>query len=180
MTPAKEVSDGALALRLARAAVTAYVESGTIITPSSIIPESLHDRAPAFVTLRKLDALRGCIGTTEPKWPTLAHEIIMNAIAAASQDPRFPPVEAVELDHLSYEVDILMPLEPVASEADLSPERYGVMVEALGRRGLLLPAIEGIRSVEQQVAVAKRKAGLPLDATVRLFRFEVERFREEP
>ena len=163
---------------MARAAVTAFVETGEIVTPSSIVPESLRGPAPVFVTLRKLNDLRGCVGTTEPKWPTLAQEIIMNAIAAATQDPRFPPVARVELDHLSYEVDILMPLEPVASEADLSPERYGVMVEALGRRGLLLPAIEGIRSAMEQVAIAKRKAGLPPDAAVTLFRFEVERFRE--
>ena len=102
----------------------------------------------------------------------------MNAIAAATEDPRFPPIEPGELPHLLYEVDILKPLEPIASEEELDPQRYGVLIEALGRRGLLLPALEGVRTTGEQVAIAKRKAGIPEDFPVRLFRFEIERFRE--
>jgi len=102
----------------------------------------------------------------------------MNAIAAATEDPRFLPVAAGELPHLLYEVDILKPLEPITSESDLDPQRYGVLIEALGRRGLLLPGLEAVGTVAEQVAIAKRKAGVPEDFPVRLFRFEVERFRE--
>ena len=155
-----------------------YVEVGEVVRPPSTLPESLRRQAPAFVTIRKGRDLRGCIGTTDAKWPTLAHEIIMNAIAAATEDPRFPPIEPGELPHLLYEVDILKPLEPIASEEELDPQRYGVLIEALGRRGLLLPALEGVRTTGEQVAIAKRKAGIPEDFPVRLFRFEIERFRE--
>lgn len=155
-----------------------YVEVGEVVKPPSTLTESLRRQAPAFVTIRNGTDLRGCIGTTEAKWPTLAHEIIMNAIAAATEDPRFLPIKADELAHLLYEVDILTPLEPIASEEELDPQRYGVLIEALGRRGLLLPALERVTTVAEQVAIAKRKAGIPEDSPVHLFRFEVERFRE--
>jgi AmmeMemoRadiSam system protein A len=132
-----------------------------------------------FVTLRKGKELRGCIGTLEPRWPTVAQEIILNAIAAATEDPRFPPVEEEELAQLLYEIDMLAPLESITDESELDPQRYGVAVEGLGRRGVLLPAIDGISSPSEQVAIAKRKAGLAPDCSVRLYRFEVQRFRED-
>ena len=166
------------ALTLARLAVESYVEAGEIIRPPFTLPEELRRQAPVFVTLRKGNALRGCIGTLEPRWPSIAHEIILNAIAAATEDSRFPPVEQEELASLLYEIDVLTPLEAVADASALDPQRYGVAVEALGRRGVLLPAIEGVSSAEEQVAIAKRKAGLTPECAVRLYRFEVLRYRE--
>lgn len=168
----------AQALRLARQAVEHYVRQRDMLTPPSDSPSPLTDPGAAFVTLRVGKTLRGCIGTLAPTKPTLAHEIIANAVAAASSDPRFPPVVAGELAALLYEVDIVGALEPIAGEGGLNPDQWGVVVEATGRRGVLLPAIEGVTSAAQQVAIAKAKAQIDPNQAVKLYRFAVTRFRE--
>ncbi len=165
-------------LWLARQAVEHYVRHANLLAPPTDPPHLLKDPGAAFVTLRVGQALRGCIGTLGPTKPTLAHEIITNAVAAASSDPRFPPVASSELTVLLYEVDILGALEPVPDEGHLDPEQYGVVVEAGRRRGVLLPAIEGITSSRQQVAIARAKALIRQDQAVTLYRFSVTRYRE--
>jgi AmmeMemoRadiSam system protein A len=138
--------------------------------------------APCFVSLKTLNGeLRGCIGTIEPARDTLAEEIIANAISAANNDPRFDPVRPEELSNLRYSVDVLFPPEESVMK-DLDPSMYGVIVEDEGgsRRGLLLPDIPGIDNAQQQVEIAARKAGIRPDEAVRLYRFRVERFRENP
>ena len=103
-------------------------------------------------------------------------EIVSNAISAATRDPRFPAITEPELEHLTISVDVLGQAEPIGSEAELDVKRYGVIVEKGFRRGLLLPDLEGVDTVEYQVAIAKRKAGIGLDeAGVRMYRFEVIR-----
>lgn len=171
---------GHVALRLAREAVEGYVLRRAIPEPPSQTPPELIERAGVFVTLRVQRRLRGCIGTLTATRPTIAHEIIANAIASATADPRFPPVTAAELPDLNYEVDILEPLEPVAGAGQLDPAVYGVVVEAGERRGVLLPGLEEVRSVEQQIAIAASKAQIAPDSPVSLYRFRVRRFREEP
>lgn len=168
----------AQALWLARQAVEQYVRRRDLLTPATDVLPPLADPGAVFVTLRLGKALRGCIGTVAPTKPTLAHEIIANAVAAASSDPRFPPVAPAELAALLYEVDILGALEPVAGEAELNPDRYGVIVEAGKRRGVLLPAIEGVTSADQQVSIARAKALIEPNEAVKLYRFPVTRFRE--
>lgn len=168
------------ALNLARQAVEHYVRTGTFLRPRTPLPTGLSAPGPAFVSLRVGEALRGCIGTLVATKPALAEEIIANAVAAAVKDPRFPPVTATELPALSYEVDLLSPLRPIASEDELDPERYGVVVESGRRRGVLLPAIEGVTTTAQQVAIARSKAGIAPDEPVTLYRFTVQRFREKP
>lgn len=165
-------------LWLARQAVEHYVRQGDLLAPPTDPPPLLKDPGAAFVTLRLGQALRGCIGTLGPTKPTLAHEIITNAVAAASSDPRFPPVQVKELSVLLYEVDILGALEPVPDEGHLDPEQYGVVVQVGQRRGVLLPAIEGVTSPRQQVAIARAKASIRPDQAVNLYRFTVTRFRE--
>ncbi len=165
-------------LWLARQAVEHYVRHGNLLEPPTSPSPLLKDPGAAFVTLRLRQALRGCIGTLGPTKPTLAHEIITNAVAAASSDPRFPPVASSELAVLLYEVDILGALEPIPDEGHLDPEQYGVVVEAGRRRGVLLPAIEGVTSPRQQVAIARAKALIRPDQAVTLHRFTVTRFRE--
>ena len=129
-----------------------------------------------FVSLHEDGELRGCIGTISPVTGSVADEIVRNGVAAASEDPRFPPVRPDELDALAYSVDVLFPPEPVDSPAELDPVRYGVIVAKGYRRGLLLPNLEGVDTVEQQLSIAKRKAGIdPADDDVRLERFEVVR-----
>jgi len=162
---------------LAIAAIRAFVTTGkTIDVPPETPEELLNTRAGTFVSLKKDGGLRGCIGTIEPTQDTLAREIIMNAVSAAVKDPRFMPVEPHELDGLTYSVDVLMPCEEVHDLKDLDPRRYGVVVESGGRRGLLLPDLEGVDAVEEQIDIARRKAGIPSGAPMKLYRFEVIRY----
>ncbi|MEE0776874.1 MAG: AMMECR1 domain-containing protein, partial [Bacillota bacterium] len=121
----------------------------------------------------------GCIGTLEATHPTLAEEIINNAISAGTRDPRFPSIHRNELAELSVSVDILGPLEAVTSEDELDPHHYGVVVSAGDKRGVLLPNLEDIDTVEMQLRVAKHKAGINRFRPVTLQRFEVIRYGEE-
>jgi AmmeMemoRadiSam system protein A len=153
-----------------------------LIAPAPLRPDSiLNSKSACFVSIKTPHDLRGCIGTIEPSKDTLAEEIVVNAIHAATRDPRFEPVSAEELPELYYSVDVLDPPETARFE-DLDPTEYGVIVEdeSATRRGLLLPNIEGIETAEQQVRIAARKAGIMPDMTLRLQRFRVRRFRERP
>ena len=103
-------------------------------------------------------------------------EIIENAVSASTRDPRFSAVSPQELDHLVYSVDVLGKPEEISSPKELDVTRYGVIVTKGHRRGLLLPNLEGVDSVDDQISIAKRKAGIPESAQdVRLERFEVVR-----
>ena len=165
--------------KLAREAVEAFTRHHIEIEPKGRLSELLTVPAPCFVSLKTRDGdLRGCIGTIEAMRPTLAEEIVTNAIHAATRDPRFAEVTEDELANLRYSVDVLMPPEPTVME-DLDPLVFGVIVEDNeGRRGLLLPDIPGVESAEQQIAIAARKAGIRPGAPVQLSRFKVQRFRE--
>jgi AmmeMemoRadiSam system protein A len=131
------------------------------------IPESIRQalagqRAATFVSIHTLDGeLRGCKGTLEPWQSDVESEVIQNAISACSRDPRFPPVQASELSNLEINVDVLSPLEPIQGPSQLDVKRFGVVVSTPdGRRGVLLPDIETIDTVEDQIAIACRKAGI--------------------
>lgn len=164
-------------VRIAREAVEAYVREGKRIEPPSGLPDFLPERAGTFVSIKKKDkSLRGCIGTIEASQANLAEEIIKNAISAATEDPRFPPISEGELDDLVYSVDVLSRAEAVPDESHLDPAKYGVIVQSGYCRGLLLPDIDGVETVEDQVCIAKRKAGLPDDEPCELYRFTVTRY----
>lgn len=162
---------------LARASVETFVRTGhALIRPSDLPPELTQKRAGVFVSLHERGELRGCIGTIEAVTGSVADEIIRNGMAAASEDPRFPSVREDELDDLSYSVDVLFTPMPIASPDELDPTRFGVIVTKGWKRGLLLPNLEGVDTVGQQLAIAKRKAGIdPSDDAVELERFEVVR-----
>lgn len=145
--------------------------------PPGLPGELLGRCAGAFVSLHKNDELRGCIGTIAPTTQSLAHEILQNAVSAALEDPRFPPVAAGEVDFLEIKVDVLGEAEEIAGEDELDPKRYGVIVSAGARRGLLLPDLEGVDTVARQLAIARQKAGIAPGEPVRLERFEVVRHR---
>ena len=140
------------------------------------LPPVARERAGVFVSIKKHGELRGCIGTIQPVQANVVEEIRANAISAAFRDPRFDPVEPEELNDLVYSVDVLTPPEPVASLAELDPKVYGVIVRQNGRSGLLLPDLPGIDTAEEQVAIARRKAGIPADSPVQLERFRVVRY----
>ena len=164
-------------VELARNTIESYVrEKRTIKPPEQLVPE-MQGRAGAFVSLHDSRGnLRGCIGTIEPQQPTVAQEVIQNAISAATRDPRFPPVQPEELESLDVKVDVLTEPEPIDSMDQLDPKRYGIIVESGWRRGLLLPDLEGVDTVEYQVDIAMRKAGIRPDEPVQLYRFEVKRY----
>jgi AmmeMemoRadiSam system protein A len=135
----------------------------------------LRDRAGVFVSRKKHGSLRGCIGTIAPVTANIAEEILRNAVSACSEDPRFDPVREDELDDLVYSVDVLSPAEPIASERELDVKRYGVIVSAGYKRGLLLPNLEGVDTIAEQVAIARQNAGIRAGEPVNLDRFEVVR-----
>jgi hypothetical protein len=165
-------------VKLARDAVELYVKDGkTLAVKDEELPPELKWRAGVFICLKIDGVLRGCIGTFQPVEPTIAHETVRNAVSAATCDPRFMCVRAAELDGIEYTVDVLTPPERVADKTGLDPRRYGVIVQAGGRRGLLLPDLEGVDTADEQVAIAMRKAGIPAGAVVELSRFEVQRYQ---
>lgn len=166
-------------VQLAIDAITAYVRDFRVISPEEHLLDRfplLRQRAGAFVSLKKYGDLRGCIGTIEPARDFLAMEIIENAISASTRDPRFHPVAEEELLELKVSVDILSPPQRVSDMHELDIRRYGLIVTCGTRRGLLLPDIEGITSVEEQVIVARKKGGIGEVEAVELYRFEVERY----
>ena len=163
-------------VQLARRAIGAWVRDGHSIEPQDPLTPEMSARAGTFVSLHRYGQLRGCIGTIEPTRDNVAQEIIANAIAAASRDPRFPPLRFDELGNLDVKVDVLTSPELISGPEDLDPRRYGVIVQSGWRRGLLLPDLEGVDTVEYQVDIARQKAGIGPDEPVQLYRFEVKRY----
>jgi MEMO1 family protein len=163
-------------VRLARASLEYYIKNKkTLPMPDNLSSDLLTKKAGCFVSLKKEGKLRGCIGTISPIRVNLAHEIIENAISAGTEDPRFSPVEESELSELEYDVDVLSPFERVRSVQDLDCKKYGVIVQNGERRGLLLPDLSGVDSVQEQIEIAKQKAGIEENEDVTLYRFTVER-----
>ena len=163
-------------VRLARATVEAFVRAGETPERSAELPdEMMHARAGVFVSLKIGGKLRGCIGTISAVTESIAQEIVKNAIAACSEDPRFEPVRVDELERITYSVDVLGPTERIDSVEQLDAKRYGVIVVSGYRKGLLLPNLDGVDTASEQVKIAKRKAGIPENERCRMERFEVVR-----
>ena len=164
-------------VKLARRSLETYVKTGQRLTslPEDLPAEMTTQQAGAFVSLHKNGQLRGCIGTIAPTCDNLAWEIVQNAISACSRDPRFSPVRPNELDELEYSVDVLGAPEPVDSPAALDPKTYGVIVSCGGRRGLLLPDLDGVDSVEAQLSIALQKGGIRENEPYKIERFKVVR-----
>ncbi len=169
-------------VKLARHAVEKWVKEGLTIDLEyakdviGIDIEFMTERkAAAFVSINKEGMLRGCMGTMEPVMENLAWEIIKNAISAASNDPRFPPVMPHELERLDIKVDVLGNLEMVESESELNETEYGVVIVSKDKKGVLLPNLEGVDSVEMQISIVKKKAGMEQGEKYDIYRFKVER-----
>ena len=163
-------------VKLARASVENWVRDRRILPLPEDLPEELTKRrAGAFVSIHKNGQLRGCIGTISAVEDCLAEEIIRNAVSASSRDPRFSPITPDELKYLEISVDMLGDAEPIDSPDKLDVKRYGVIVTRGRKRGLLLPDLDGVDSVEEQIRIAKRKAGIREDEDADLERFEVVR-----
>lgn len=182
---------------LAKKAVESYVENGKVIeVPIDLPKEMLERRAGTFVTIEKQGQLRGCIGTYLPTKENVAQEIIHNAMAAASEDYRFGLVQKEELPLLSYTVYILSPPELVKDTKELNPKKYGIIVKTspitfpngtdvvfnghfVAKSALLLPDLEGIETIDQQIDIACRKGGIdPKEEGILIYRFTVEKHAE--
>ena len=161
-------------VRYARNVVERYVQK-LPLPETDGLADFQQEKAGTFVSIKKHGQLRGCIGTTEPTQANVIREVQQNAIAAATRDPRFEAITPDELPDLIYSVDILKPAEPIGGLDELDPQRYGVIVSKGMRRGLLLPNLEGIETVGEQVRIARQKAGIGPEEAVQLERFEVIR-----
>ncbi|AQS03895.1 AmmeMemoRadiSam system protein A [Clostridium beijerinckii] len=165
-------------VKLARGNLNHYFSHGKSIEDISNLPkELLNERHGVFVSLKKFGNLRGCIGTIAPTTGSVGEEIIRNSIEAAMSDPRFPEVSEDEMDDIDISVDVLMDSEPCNKE-DLDPKKYGVIVSLGMRRGLLLPDLEGVNTVDEQLQIACDKADIDFDEDYKIERFEVVRYKE--
>lgn len=163
---------------LAKEAIEEFVLRGRRLGKAPTLTEEMQRKAGVFVSLKRHGRLRGCIGTFMPTSDSLFEEIVRNAISAATEDPRFAPVTPEELADIVYSVDVLTPPEPVKSVSELDPKKFGIIVAKGHRKGLLLPDLEGVDTVEEQLRITKMKAGInPSDADVDIFRFSVERYK---
>jgi len=170
-------SIAAAAVEIARDAITAHLQGVTYVPER--LPEPWERPCGVFVTLRRGGQLRGCIGHIQPLHEGLSQEIADCAVAAATHDPRFAPLDPSELDVLEFEISLLSPPEPVAHIDALDPERYGIVVSAGARRGVLLPEVAGIADRHDQLRFALRKAGLNGDEDIRIERFQVRKLCSE-
>lgn len=163
-------------VRLARKTIESYVRMGEKIRVPDGLPEEMYSRkAGVFVSIKENGSLRGCIGTICGVQTSIAEEIIENAISAACRDYRFQPIKQEELGELTISVDVLGDTEKIDSPDKLDVKRYGVIVTKGRKRGLLLPNLDGIDTVEDQIAIARRKAGISEDEEIMMERFEVIR-----
>ncbi len=163
-------------VQLARLSLETFVKTHKPTElPKNLPAEMTENRAGTFVSLHKDGELRGCIGTFLPTTDSVAQEILQNAISACSRDPRFSPVEVSELEDIEIIVDVLAEPERVFDIKELDAKKYGVIVENNGRRGLLLPDLDGIDTPLEQIAIAKKKASIPASEKVHVWRFEVIR-----
>ncbi len=180
---AKRQADEDPYVRLARFSLESYITMGKRVTKADLTGEKWEDmpaemfkqQAGAFVSIHKNGALRGCIGTILPTCKNVADEIMQNAISAGTNDPRFPMIREDELKSLEMSVDVLDTPEPIDSPDQLDVKRYGVIVTHGRKRGLLLPNLDGVDSIEEQIDIARQKAGISEDEDYSLERFEVIR-----
>ncbi len=164
---------------LARRVLKYYLEEGKLPAVPSPLPPEYETKAGVFVSLKEEGKLRGCIGTVEPVQDNIAEEIAANAVSAAVKDPRFPPLKREELPEVNISVDILGPMEPISSEKELDPKKYGVLIRSGSCSGLLLPKLEGVDTVEEQMDIVRQKAGVGPGEPLELYRFKVTRYEEE-
>lgn len=165
-------------VKLARASLESYIKNNKKLSLASGFPEELYvDKAGVFVSIKNENGLRGCIGTTGPTCKNIGEEIIENAIKASTEDHRFDPIEEDELGGLIINVDVLSKPVPISDLSELDPKVYGVIVESGYKRGLLLPDLEGIDTIEEQLRIALNKGGINPQDEYDIYRFTVERHR---
>ena len=163
---------------LAQQAIETYLKSGENIRAPSPLPGFLAEPGNVFVSLHNVDgSLRGCRGSVMSTESTLADAIIKTAIASAIDDPRFPPMNLSEAEGVKIKVDVLSPLELVMNINELDEKTYGVFIQSGQRQALLLPDIQAVNTVPEQLDLVRRKAGLSPTEPAQLYRFTVTRYQ---
>jgi len=181
---------------LAKQTVETFIKEGKIISPPNDLPkEFLERKAGTFVTIEKNGDLRGCIGTYLPTRENIAEEIIHNAVAAATEDYRFGPIQEKEFSFLSYTFYILSEPELIKDLKELEPKKYGIIIKTMpitrpngadvvfnghfvAKTGLLLPDLEGVDTIEKQISIACQKGGIdPEKEKILIYRFTVEKYK---
>jgi AmmeMemoRadiSam system protein A len=167
-------------VRLAIEALTTFVINKKVLKdfPNYVTDEMKSSKRGVFVSLKKYESLRGCIGTILPTTNSVAEEIIQNAISAGLNDPRFNEVEEKELLDIIFSVDVLTKPQ-LCLRGELNPKIYGVVVIYKGRKGLLLPDLEGVNTVEEQLSIALEKAGIDSSEEYIIQKFKVIRHKED-
>jgi AmmeMemoRadiSam system protein A len=186
-----EVSDGAILVQIARASLEQFVRSGVVAQPDHVeVPVAAQQPGATFVTLRHAGKLRGCIGNVVQERP-LAESIAYNTVAAASRDPRFPPVTNNELAAMAVEVTVLTPLRPLVYRdhdellLKIQPGIDGVMLRWGERRGLLLPQVWAripttasfLRAIAQKAAIPHIQL-LAQPPVIAVYTFQAQHFTE--
>ena len=165
-------------INLAKKTIDEYIKHEKVIEiPYNLNKELLNNRAGVFVSIHKYNNLRGCIGTINPVEDNVAEEIIRNAISAATNDYRFGPINKDELDYLEIKVDVLLPPEKIESISELDCKKYGVIITSGFKRGVLLPNLDNVPTVEDQIRIAKNKGNISDDEDYTIERFEVIRHK---
>ncbi len=170
------MAERSLPVKLAWNVLRSYLQHGEATQLAVEITPEIEGRAGVFVSIKKNGRLRGCIGTFEPTQADIAGEIRRNTVMAATQDPRFPKIEESELEELEISVDVLSTPEAIDDPSQLDPQRYGVIVRSGWRKGLLLPMLEGVNTVEEQLSIVRQKAGIAPHEEVSMYRFSVTRY----
>jgi len=170
-------------LEIARASIESHLRTGRL--PDLAVAEpALLRKQGCFVSLHGGGALRGCIGTfseDQPLWRAVAEM----AVAAATRDPRFPPVQPSELEGISLEISVLTPRRPIADVSEIEVGRHGLWLERGSCKGVLLPQVATEEGWDRETFLAHTcmKAGLPAtawrDPQTRIEVFEAEVFGEE-
>ncbi|MFA5349397.1 MAG: AmmeMemoRadiSam system protein A [Candidatus Paceibacterota bacterium] len=162
--------------QLAKNAVFAFIKEGKIIKANKNLPNDFNAKAGVFVSIFNKKDLRGCVGTFLPTQKNIAEEIISSAVSAC-QDTRFIPLQEKELPFLSFEVYILDRPEMIKDIEELNPKKYGILVQSSNKSGLLLPDLEGINSIDQQIEIAARKAGIDLkNEEIAIYKFLAKKY----
>lgn len=164
-------------VKLAIRSVECFIKTGKPLPIPNPLPEFLKQNAGIFVSIKHQGTLRGCIGTIKPKYKNLAEEVIQNSLRAASEDPRFKPIEQRELSSLTFSVDVLTPLEKIENLKGHNIKKFGLLAQGKGKQGLLLPDLENIKSAEQQLEVCLKKGGFSECDQYDLYRFKVNRLK---
>jgi len=163
-------------VELAMQSVRHYLEHGIPLPCPNHLPGDFQEPRAVFVSIKNGQQLRGCIGNLSPAHDTLAGEIIHNAISAAARDPRFSAVTQDELPELTFSVDVLTPLEKVEDLSELDPDKYGLMVQYGEKQGVLLPDLDGVNTVADQLRICLKKGRIDPDDPYEMYRFEVQRY----